>query len=229
MVPVTLRFFHSVLEIKDFAKKNKMTQTQADLRGAVKIAVIDDKKFVAFKNLKSYGYNIAELPDISKISEVSDFDIILSDLMGVGRNFDNSIGGASLTREIKTNYPTKIVIAYTGARANSAEAIAAKDHCDYFLKKDADLTEWVKVLDSFVDKVTNPYEKWILARQNLLDIELDIREVLTLESAYVQSVLDKDEKFTTFNRQVKKVDLRGNAMGIVQSLVASAIYGLVFA
>jgi hypothetical protein len=223
-----LNSYHSILEIRDFAKKNKAMQTRADLRGVVKIAVIDDEKFAAFNNLKSYGYNITELPDISRISEVSDFNIVLSDLTGVGRNFDSSIGGASLIREIKANYPTKIVIAYTGARANTAEAIAAKENCDHFLKKDADMTEWTEILDAYVDQVTDPYQMWIAARQDLLEHELDIRDVLKLESAFVEAVLVKDSNFEKLSRQAKKIDLTGHAKGIVQSLIASAIFTLAF-
>lgn len=228
MVLFGLNSYHSVLEIRDFAKKNKVMQTKADLRGAVKIAVIDDEKFAAFSNLKSYGYNITELQDISKISEVSDFDIVLSDLMGVGRNFDSSIGGASLIREIKANYPTKIVIAYTGARANTAESIAAKEYCDHFLKKDADMTEWTEMLDAYVDQVADPYQMWIAARQDLLDHEMDIRDVLRLENAYVHAVLSKDSEFKDLKRQFSKIDLNGHAKGILQSLIASAIFTLVF-
>ncbi|MCP4384888.1 MAG: hypothetical protein GY798_26320 [Hyphomicrobiales bacterium] len=224
-----LNSYHSALEIRDFAKQNKVMQTQSDIRGTVNIAVIDDEKFQAYNNLKSYGYKITELQDISTISEVKDYDIVLCDLMGVGRNFDNSVGGASLIREIKANYPTKIVVAYTGARANSTEAIAAKEYCDEFLKKDADMTEWTETLDRFVSHVTDPYEMWRTARQGLLDHEVDIRDIVRLENAYVKAVLAKDPEFHELILQISKIDLSGHAKGIVQSLIASAIYALVFA
>lgn len=224
-----LQTYKSVLEIRDFAKKDKLNKTQADIRGAVKIAVIDDEKFQPMSNLKSYGYNITLLDDISKISEVEGFDIVLSDLMGVGVHFDKAIGGASVIKEIKANYPTKIVIAYTGARANSGEAIAAKDYCDHFLKKDADLTEWSEMLDAFVQQVIDPYKMWLNARDGLLDLELDLKDVLKLEDAYVRSVLARDEEFKSIHQVLAKADISGNARGIVQSLIASAIYGLIFA
>jgi len=224
-----LNSYKSALEIRDFAKKHKLNKTQADLRGAVKIAVIDDEKFQPLANLKSYGYNITLFDDISKISEVEGFDIVLSDLMGVGANFDKTIGGASVIKEIKANYPTKIVIAYTGARANSGEAIAAKDHCDHFLKKDADLTEWSEMLDAFVQQVIDPYTMWLNARDGLLDLELDLRDVLKLEDAYVRSVLSQDKDFKSIHQVLSKADISGNARGIVQGLIASAIYGLIFA
>lgn len=224
---IGLNSYKSVLELRDFAKKHKINRTQADLRAAVKIAVIDDERFQPFANLKSYGYDVTLLPDISKISEVSGYEIVLSDLMGVGAHFDQSIGGASLIREIKTNYPTKIVIAYTGARANAGEAIAAKEYCDHFLKKDADLTEWSEMLDAYVKQVVDPYVMWIRARDGLLDQEIDIRDIVKLEDAYVRSVLSQDEKFKPLKNALSKTNLSGHAKGIVQSLIASSIYGLI--
>lgn len=224
-----LNSYKSILELRDFLKKQKLYQTQADLRASVKIAVIDDDKFQAHSNLKSYGYDITLLHDISKISEISGYDIILSDLMGVGAHFDQAIGGASVIREIKANYPTKIVIAYTGARANSLEAIAAKEYCDHFLKKDADMTEWTEILDEFVEDVVNPYTMWVNARAGLMDQEIDIRDVLKLEDAYVRSVQSKDSDFQPLKQVLTKISLSGQAKGIVQSLIASAIYGLIFA
>ncbi|MFS4437233.1 hypothetical protein ACMA5I_03360 [Paracoccaceae bacterium GXU_MW_L88] len=224
-----LNSYKSVLELRDYAKKHKLKQTQADIRGAVKIAVIDDEKFQPFSNLNSYGYDITLLPDISKISDIVGYDIILSDLMGVGAHFDQSVGGASLIREIKTNYPTKIVIAYTGARANSTEAIAAKEYCDHFLKKDADLTEWSEMLDTYVEQVIDPYIIWISARDGLLDQEIDLRDIVKLEDAYVRSVLSQDADFKRMDEAISKISLSGHAKGIIQSLVASAIYDILFA
>ena len=224
-----LNSYRSVLELRDYAKKHRLNQTQAGIRGAVKVAVIDDEKFQPFANLKSYGYDITLSPDISKISDIQGYDIVLSDLMGVGAHFDQSIGGASLIREIKANYPTKIVIAYTGARANSAEAIAAKEHCDHFLKKDADLTEWSEMLDEYVEQVIDPYIMWISARDGLLDQEIDLRDIVKLEDAYVRSVLSQDADFKLLEAALSKISISGHAKGIIQSLIASAIYGMLFA
>lgn len=229
MFKFRLNSYHSVLEIRDFAKQSKLKRTFAEIRGAVKIAVIDDEKFEAYRNLKSYGYNISEHQDISSITEIADYDIVLSDLMGVGKNFDPSIGGASLIKEIKANYPIKIVIAYTGARANAAQAIAAKEYCDHFLKKDADMSEWTEMLDSYVSQVVDPYEKWVAARQGLLEQDVDIRDIVRLESAYVEAILTKDSQFPSLKRHVSKDNLSEHAKSIVNGLITSAIYGALFA
>jgi len=228
MWPKTLNSYTSVLELREVARATRSSKTQNELRAAVRIAIIDDEKFQAFSNLTSYGYKISELPDIRSTTDIAIYDIILCDLMGVGANFDKSIGGASIIREIKKNYPTKFVVAYSGARANSVEAVAAREFADEFIKKDADITRWVERLDEIINTVIDPYEMWLAARQGLLDNEIDIRRIVELEDAYVRSVKSKDGNFEPLKTVLTKIDLRGNSKAIVQGLISSAIYALVF-
>ena len=223
-----LNSYKSALEIRDYAKQNRLSKNQADLRGAVKIGVIDDEKFIAFGSLKAHGYDVIELPDISRIDDVADFDIILCDLMGVGKHFDAKAGGGSIIREVKKNFPTKFVIAYTGARANSTEAILAQKNCDFFVKKDADMEEWTKTLDECVEHLLDPYLMWLDARQALLDAETDIRDVVRFEHSYVKAVIDRDKNFGELRRAIGRADMSGHAKGIIQSLIASAIYAVIF-
>ncbi|GLQ06061.1 hypothetical protein GCM10007924_12820 [Sneathiella chinensis] len=203
--------------------------SQQELRGSTRIAIIDDEKFKAYNNLTTYGYNIKELPDITSLDQVVGFDIILCDLMGVGQNFDSSIGGASIIREIKENYPTKFVIAYSGARGNSAEANAAKRYADEFIKKDEEITKWVEKLDRAIEFSSDPYQRWLVTRQGLIDHEVDIRRIVELESAYVEAIKNHDQDFSKVKKMLETIDIGGNAKGIVQSLIASAIYSIIFA
>ncbi|WP_054312270.1 hypothetical protein [Mesorhizobium sp. 1M-11] len=228
MWPKLLNSYRSVLELRDFARITRSSKPQKQLRAAARIAVIDDEKFQAFSNLTSYGYNITELPDLRSVSEVENFDIVLCDLMGVGNNFDKSIGGASIIGEIKRNYPTKFVVAYSGARANSNESAAAREVADEFIKKDADISKWVERLDEIIHTVVDPYQMWLVARQGLIDNEIDIRRIIELEDAYVRSIANKDKDFSYVKKTLGKIDLGGNAKAIVQGLISSAIFALVF-
>jgi hypothetical protein len=147
--------------------------------------------------------------------------------MGVGKHFDTSIGGASIIREIKKNYPTKFVIAYSGARSNTTEANIAKEFADDYIRKDAEISRWVEHLDDILNLVTDPYEIWLLARQGLLDNETDIRTVVKLEDAYVRTVKNKDQQFSLVRKSLDKLDLPGGARSIIYGLISSAIYALV--
>ena len=190
-----------------------------DIRSSVKIAIIDDEKFKAHANLTTYGYKIQELPDIKSLDDISDFDVIICDLMGVGQNFDKSIGGASVIKEIKDNYPTKYVIAYTGARSNTPEANVAKQFSDDFIKKDDDITKLVSKLDEAIDIASDPYERWLITRQGLIDLEIDLRKILELESAYVEAIDSNDREFSEVKAILRGADLGGHAKGIIQSLI----------
>lgn len=227
--PKPLSAYRSVIELRDHSKGKKATMSQKDIRSAVKIAIIDDEKFKAHSNLTTYGYKIQELPDVKSLDDVSDFDVIICDLMGVGQNFDKSIGGASIIKELKENYPTKYVIAYTGARSNTPEANAAKQFSDDFIKKDDDITKLVGKLDDAIDIASDPYERWLITRQGLIDLEIDLRKILELESAYVEAINSNDNEFSEMEAILKKADLGGHAKGIVQSLIASGIWSVVFA
>jgi hypothetical protein len=98
-----------------------------------------------------------------------------------------------------------------------------------FLKKDDDITTWVNKLDAAIDIASDPYARWLVTRQGLIDNEVDLRNVLELESAYVEAIKNSDKSFSAMKVILEKADLGGNAKGIVQSLIASGIYAIIFA
>lgn len=228
MWPKKLEKYHSILEIKDYIKSTKIEFKRNDLRGKIKICVIDDDSFKPRANLENYGFQFDELQDIKSIEKVSPYDVVICDLMDVGVNFDVARGGASIIGEIKNNFPAKFVIAYTGARANSVEANAAKEYADLYLKKDIEITDLVAELDSAIDYSLDPYERWIITRQSLIDLDVDLREVLKLEDAYVTSVIEKDSNLATFRSAIQGSGISGHAKGMAQSLAASIVYGILF-
>lgn len=220
--------YKSAEELREVYRNFRAKKKPIDLRGSVEIAIIDDEKFDARANLESYGYRFREFQDVRSVRDVQDFDIILCDLMGVGAGFDAAYGGASIIREIKANYPTKIVIAYSAARANTVEAQAAKQYADSFLRKDTDKTDWATELDDAVDSVLDPYTRWITARQELIYHCVRLSHVIELEDAYVSSILREDSHLSEFKRVAEAADVAGHAKGILQGLVASTIYSVLF-
>jgi len=228
MLRWSLNSYLSINELKNFINSKQIFKNTTEKRKAVKICVIDDEPFSPKRNLFSYGYEIEEISDIKSIEEVSGYDIILCDLMGVGQSFDPAQGGASIIKEIKKNLPSKFIIAYSGARSNTIVAVAAREYADDFIKKDAELNEWTDLLDKFVEQSVDPWAMWRIARTNLLALDVDIKNVVRLEDAFVRSVNAKDTKFLALNEELAKIPANGNVKGVVQSLVASAIYSLIF-
>lgn len=197
-------------------------------RSVIRIAAIDDEPFSPEVNLRNFGYNIIHLGDIKSIAEVNEFPIILCDIMGVGRHFGSSAQGGSLIKEISENFPTKILVAYTGASLGSQQVKIARQFADEVMKKDADIAEWTEILDSYVLKSSDPSFIWTRARKRFVEIGLDTKVILILEDAYVRSILRKEKGLDTLQRATEKVDLKGNARGIVQGLIASILYAAIF-
>ena len=60
--PKPLSAYRSVIELRDHSKGKKASMSQKDIRSAVKIAIIDDEKFIAFASLKSGPFVICVGP-----------------------------------------------------------------------------------------------------------------------------------------------------------------------
>src|SRR6266567_4331143 len=106
--------YHLASELKADSFQHASTKTARERRSLVSICVIDDNPFEPRRNLENVGYKITYLGDVNTIDVTTPHHIVLCDLQGVALELDNKKQGAFLIREIKTNYPEKYVVAYTG-------------------------------------------------------------------------------------------------------------------
>src|SRR5262249_39195366 len=83
------------------------------LRSHYKIAVIDDKRFDHKQRLERNNFQIRIFRDIFAIPEIEDYPIVCCDIHGVGLNLDTELQGVHIINQIKRNYPTKVIVAYT--------------------------------------------------------------------------------------------------------------------
>lgn len=217
-----LGLYKTNADLRNFKHRNG--GSIADLRKIIPIAVIDDEPFAAETNLRSHGYSITQIGDIKRIDEVEKYQIVLCDLMGVGRHFDPVKQGASLISEIRLTYPAKIVVAYSGSSLSSAPARSAKESADRTLRKDEDISEWRRVLDELIQQAADPYFLWQRIRLQLISMELDTKILLQLEDAYVRSVLRRDSDGQDFKTGIQKANLTSDARAVVQGLISSAIF-----
>lgn len=223
-----LGMYKSNAVLSDYLRKNIRLENITARRNAVPIAAIDDEPFSPQTSLTSFGYNITQLGDIKRVSEIEKYPIVLCDLMGVGVHFDKTSQGATIIQEIKKNYPAIIIVAYTGASLGSVQARAAKDLSDAVIKKDDDNQEWISTLDSLIDRAIDPHSVWKRIRQSLVTSDIDTKDLLILEDAYVRSVLAKDGSFKILRGVLGSLNLKGDVRSIVQSIIGSAIYALIF-
>lgn len=184
--------------IEDLVGGEKLKKKGAlELRKLVDILVIDDDEFTVGAKLEANNFRLTYKKDIENVRDLSEYPIILCDIRGVGTNLSSQYEGAFLIKEIKVNYPTKQVVAYTASQYDPSynEYLA---YADDIRKKDTEFEEWVEILDEEIEKCADPVYQWKRIRTRLLDEGVSLTEVTKLESAYVGAV--KNRSFDSFEK-----------------------------
>lgn len=222
-----LAFFRTSANLATYQQQLTSQLGISEIRDKIPIAVIDDEPFSPEVNLRSHGYNITQIGDIKKVQEVSKYSIILCDLMGVGKHFDENQQGASLIREIRVNFPSIIVVAYSGSSLGSTPARSAKLFADSTVKKDVDISEWRDVLDPLVGRAADPGFMWQRTRLRLTEMGVDTKSILMLEDAYVRTIINKDRSGKPIEETLNKTGLSNDIRNILVNLTASAIFKII--
>ena len=175
-------------EIEASYRRSTAMRDVSSLRASVDIVVIDDNPFSAENNLKNSGFKITALRDILQVQEVADYSIILCDVNGVGASLSQDTQGAYVIEEIKKIYPEKIVIAYTAGSASSKIVQRARMKADSYLRKDASIEDWRDLLDKQILRLADPIITWKQLRLRLLEKDIELIDLLELESVYLNSI-----------------------------------------
>lgn len=226
----TRKEWKSVNDIENRVRLSLRQKTPIALRESVQMVVIDDQPFEPATNLSNNHYKINHLTDVHSVSSIASYPIVLCDLQGVGTQLNTDMQGAHLIREIKNNFPEKIVIAYTGGARSSAMAKAAQTHADAFLKKDADIDEWVEALDAAINKVVDPLHTWREYRKRLLDAGATPFQVTQLEDAFVENFWSgagavKSKFRVKLDTLGLASDIKSIALNFISSVIFDAVTG----
>ena len=223
------RQFRLAGELRNPKYEALRSASMKEKREKIGICVVDDNPFEPKKNLENAGYRITFLGDVNTIEAVTNYHIVLCDLMGVGTALDERKQGAFLIKEIKKNFPEKYVVAYTGGASNQTISREAAVSADFFLKKDADIEQWVETLDALIIKLLNPYQVWQRQRLALVQREVDTQTIIKLEDAFVGSIVQgNDFAKSKFREYVSSDQLPRDARAIIQGMIASGLYALLF-
>lgn len=204
----------------------KMPNNIADIRRFAKILVIDDNTFSAEEFLKTNGYQIQHKEDIDSILDVEPYDIIMCDISGVGKKLGFDKEGARIIKEIHTQYPCKIIIAYS---ANTYDANYNKyfSLADFVAPKDLGIDDWIDVLDDQVSKVINPICQWKKIRTYLLENNVSTITVAQIEDKYVSSIEKKNFDLLTQFVDGNESKFSSIFTDFVSSLCAKVILGAI--
>jgi ActR/RegA family two-component response regulator len=195
-----------------------------DIRQNIKILVIDDKTFTPLTNLQRHHFYITHWEDIPSIEGVVPFQVVLSDIDGVGLSINPQQQGVGVIAELRRNFPEKYVIAYTG-KGSSALTERAIQIADDFLKKDADIEDWVIALDRAVEAVTNPVFAWKRTCLELLKADVSPYEIALMEDIFVASIINNENDAPTeIRKYADRLDLSPDARAIIINFISSAIF-----
>lgn len=195
-------------------------------RSRVKVLCIDDQGMQYDDILRKHGFNIRVLEDIEDIGAVSDYPVVICDIMGIGKGFGSEYEGGHIIEEIRRKYPAKVVIAHTGQQFD-ARFNRFFDMCDFVLTKDIDSDQWVSVLDKSINKLLCPLEQWKKLRAFLFNKEVSTRKVFELEQEYIIAITTKDKSKFASAKTIDGLaqDVRGVLQGFIVSILFAAVSG----
>ena len=210
-----------------FCKNKKYTIQDLNITGSsyshaqrerFKIAFIDDEDFVYQSRLANLGFRINKYEDVQDLNMLSSYDIIISDIRGVGKSFNSEAEGAFLLHELKRTYPYKVYAAYTG----SAFDVKINTYLSgiQVIKKDISIEEWSAAIDSLISDISNPKRVWKRMRSELLDIEVPLTDLMKLEDEFVFKVLN-NESLADFPSGKIRSHLSQDAIKIISSTAAA--------
>lgn len=218
--------FKSIDDLKALISLNDLESRISQKRKAFRILVIDDEAFSYIENLERNQFDITHVSDITAISTVEPYHIILCDLVGVGKKLNPILQGAHIISEIKKSYPEKITIAYTGGPNNDL-MINSMKVADNSIKKDASIEDWCDILDDSILQLANPVSVWKKYRIRLLDAGVSPAELLYLEDDFVKSFESSPRAFgSALTQRSVKLNLGKEARTLVNSLVSNALFYL---
>lgn len=180
--PIFKNPFSTLYSINDLSLKSFELKQQSKM--LVKILIVDDHDFEYKNEMVNFDFCLKSVDDIAQLDFVSDYDIIICDIRGVGKKLGyTKYEGVGLINDIKKRYPYKLYGVYTGNDV-SLEMTAMLDGVK-ILPKNLDKEDWKDILDSFVKEAMDPKTLWIKMRNYLLKEGVPIFDVTLLEHKYV--------------------------------------------
>ena len=83
-----------------------------------------------------------------------------------------------------------------------------------------------RMLDDLIQRAVDPSVVWQRTRLRLTQLNLDTKSILLLEDAFVRSVIQEDKEANALSRGLASINVTADVRGIVQSLIASAVFGM---
>jgi hypothetical protein len=190
-----------------FRKKQKWQELPLDeIRKRTKLLVIDDTEFYYLPLFKRDGYNIEKWDDVVDLAKLErgEFDIILLDIQGVGKEISPNDQGFGVLLHLRKVSPAQILIAYSNADwsvkyqefFNMADAVIykQKDYVEFKRTVDELLKERFS-LGFYINRVVKLTEQYLTDTDKIRDLTANAilsRSTKKLERYLQNSIESKD-------------------------------------
>lgn len=213
--------FRTIDDLDRERRLKKADSVPLSLRKSTEILLIDDEDIPLAKSLSTRGFRLVHWFDLESIEAAKPYRIVLCDLNGVGLRLAPEMQGAGIIRELKRNYPDKVIVAYTGGGPSNITEQAYLD-ADYRLRKDATVDEWTDTLDTAIGQSADPSMIWRKTRPRLLTAGITPLQLTLLEDDYVRSILNGDERsMTDLSSRVDLMDISADAKKIFIEVISA--------
>jgi CheY-like chemotaxis protein len=128
------------------------TPTHDEIVRRARILVIDDGDFPYKALFERDGYTIQQWTDVTELKslETGEFDLILLDLLGVGKR-ETSDEGFGILKHIRAASPAQIVVAYSNSDLSLSYQPFFRN-ADRVLSKSTDYVEFKRTVDELLNE-----------------------------------------------------------------------------
>ena len=215
--------YHKLNSISSLKEQKISFEIKVD-RKKVKICVVDDEGFDIDK-VHSLGYiQVDRKLRFENIGDYEKYDIVLCDIEGVGNEFDSVRQGLAVAEQIKSVYPEKIVLIYSGKNVEAYGEMPA--NVDGVLSKVESTTELVKQLDKYYKESIDPIMAWEKTRQQMLNAGIATKTIAIVEDQYCFSMIEKKDylHFDEYNLQ-ENYEVIGKYIKILKKVIGIFLEG----
>jgi len=133
----------------------KKPLTLEEIKKRTHVLFIDDESFTPLlESIRRAGWNTSQINDVSNLDseDIKKSDIIFVDYKGVGQVMTPSEEGIGLLRALKTKYPLKHLIFYSGY-AGVIPGDQVHDIADGWIQKNSDPYVYIARIESAARKI----------------------------------------------------------------------------
>ncbi len=173
------------------------------IKKRARILVIDNDDFPYKKLFERDDYSIDKWDDVKTLSDIDEekYDILLLDIQGIGKEISKE-EGLGVLKYIKETTPSQIVIAYSNANW-SLKYQKFFDMADEILAKEADYTDFKKVVDKYLEMKFS-YKYYLDKILSITDDKLSKKDMVKV---YEKSLRFRSKKISENYLKKKGIDI----------------------